>query len=69
VVKFLTEYLFDVVGSFLLAQVLVGGALLVSLKIWKRWVETSERREIQRSAISASLMPGGTPSEGATLPG
>ena len=48
VVEFLTEYSFteysfDVIGSVLLALVLLSG-LLVSLKIWKRRVETSERR-------------------------
>src|SRR5262249_881410 len=48
------RYLFDDIGSVLLALALLSGAPLVSLKIWKRSVETSERREIQRSAISAS---------------
>ena len=48
VIKFLTEYSFteysfDVIGSVLLALMLLSG-LLVSLKIWKRRVETSERR-------------------------
>ena len=40
------EYLFDVVAWFLSALVLLSGALLVILKIWKRRVETLEHRDI-----------------------
>ena len=40
------EYLLDVVAGFLSALVLLSGALLIILKIWKRRIETHEHRDI-----------------------